>query len=141
MATVPNGDIYATVLGGDIYKLNSETDSETGDFEPLYQGDKDWTAIVAAPNGDIYATVTNGDIYKQTGGEGSFAALGQETRQWMGITVAPNGMCMQAPMIAGSTNNMMEKVISIFYGKMGTTNGGKWLPLLMGLFMFVIPRV
>jgi len=47
--------------------------------------------ITIAPNGDVYASAFNSDIYKQTGGVGSFVALGQTARQWFGMASAPNG--------------------------------------------------
>ncbi|MFM6135899.1 MAG: hypothetical protein ACKPCP_17390, partial [Sphaerospermopsis kisseleviana] len=37
--------------------------------------------------GDVYATTSGGEIYKQTGGVGSFVALGQASRNWLGMTI------------------------------------------------------
>ena len=46
--------------------------------------------ITIAPNGNIYICDDN-DIYKQTGGVGSFVALGTTGQQWTGLAAAPNG--------------------------------------------------
>ena len=87
MAAAPNGDIYATAYGGDIYKQSGGT----GNFIALGQTSRAWYGMTAAPNGDVYACVTGGDIYKQTGGAGNFVALGQTVASWFGMTAAPNG--------------------------------------------------
>ena len=87
IAAAPNGDVYACVSDGDIYKQTGGT----GDFIALGQTPRYWHGIAAAPNGDIYAAVSNGDIYKQTGGTGDFIALGQTPRYWRGVAAAPNG--------------------------------------------------
>jgi hypothetical protein len=87
MTSAPNGNVYATVDGGDIYMQTGGT----GNFIALSQTSRDWRQIAAAPNGNIYAVVSSGDIYMQTGGTGNFIALSQSTRNWYGITVAANG--------------------------------------------------
>jgi len=93
IAVVPNGDIYAAVTNGDIYKQTGGV----GDFISLGQS-RNWFCMAAAPNGDVYAGTVKyvagdppGDIYKQTGGSGNFEPLGQTSRSWRGMTVAPNG--------------------------------------------------
>jgi hypothetical protein len=87
MAAAPNGDVYAAVVGGDIYKQTGGS----GDFVALSQTSRTWRAMAAAPNGDVYAAVVGGDIYRQTGGTGNFVALGQTSRNWTGMAAAPNG--------------------------------------------------
>jgi len=87
MTATANGDVYASVNGGDIYKQTGGT----GDFVALSQTSRQWIGMADTSNGDVYAAVTNGDIYKQTGGTGNFVALGQTTRLWRGMTTAPNG--------------------------------------------------
>jgi uncharacterized Zn-binding protein involved in type VI secretion len=87
MAAAVNGDIYACVDAGDIYKQTGGV----GDFAALSQSSTAWRGMAAAPDGDIYACVYNGDIYKQTNGTGDFAALSQTSRQWNGMAAAPNG--------------------------------------------------
>ena len=87
MAAAPNGDIYACVTGGDIYKQTGGV----GNFIALSQTVRGWYGMAAAPNGDIYAAVYNSDIYKQTGGVGDFVALSQTVRAWTGMAAAPNG--------------------------------------------------
>jgi uncharacterized Zn-binding protein involved in type VI secretion len=87
MAAAPNGNVYACVLGGDIYMQTGGS----GDFVALGQTARDWVGMCAAPNGNVYACVWNGDIYMQTGGSGTFVALGQTALQWFGMAAAPNG--------------------------------------------------
>jgi hypothetical protein len=87
MAAASDGDIYACVYGGDIYKQTAGA----GDFAALSQTSRNWAGMAAAPNGDIYACVYGGDIYKQTNGTGDFAALSQTSRNWYGMAAAPNG--------------------------------------------------
>jgi len=88
MCAAPNGDIYASVTGGDIYKQSGGT----GDFVALSQTSRNWSlGMAAAPNGDIYAAAWGDDIYKQSGGTGDFVALSQGARSWNGMAVAPNG--------------------------------------------------
>lgn len=83
----PNGDVYACVSNGDIYKQTGGT----GNFVALGGTARDWKQMCATSSGNIYATVFGGDIYKQTGGTGAFNALGQTARNWYGITEALNG--------------------------------------------------
>ncbi len=88
MTTTTEGDVYAAVFNGDIYKRIGGT----GNFVALGQTVRNWNYMATAPNGDIYAGLTtSGDIYKQTGGTGNFVALGQTARNWRGIAVASNG--------------------------------------------------
>jgi uncharacterized Zn-binding protein involved in type VI secretion len=87
IAAASNGDIYACVMNGGIYKQTGGA----GNFISLGQTSRFWACITAAPNGDVYAGVSWGDIYKQTGGTGNFIALGQTSRTWHGIAAAPNG--------------------------------------------------
>jgi len=89
MAAAPNGDVYATVFGGGIYKQTGGI----GNFESLGQTDRYWKGMAAAPNGDVYAgTDGDKDIYKQTGGVGNFESLGQtNSYSWQGMAAAPNG--------------------------------------------------
>jgi uncharacterized Zn-binding protein involved in type VI secretion len=87
IAVAPNGDVYASVYGGDIYKQAGGT----GNFIALSQSSLTWWSMASAPNGDIYAEVYGGDIYKQAGGTGNFIALSQTSRNWRGMAAAPNG--------------------------------------------------
>ncbi len=82
-----NGDVYACVFGGDIYKQTGGV----GDFIALSQTTRDWMCMTTGLNGDIYAGVYNGDIYKQTAGTGDFVALSQTTRNWRGMTTGLTG--------------------------------------------------
>jgi uncharacterized Zn-binding protein involved in type VI secretion len=90
IGAAPNGDIYACVYNGDIYKQTGGS----GNFVALGQTSRNWYDIACAPNGDIYASVynSNGDIYKQTGGSGNFVALGQtKANGWNGLAAQPDG--------------------------------------------------
>jgi hypothetical protein len=87
MAAASNGDVYAAVALGDIYKQSGGT----GNFNALSQTNRLWSGMAATPNGDVYACVNGGDIYKQTSGTGNFAALSQTPRVWNGMAAAPNG--------------------------------------------------
>ena len=59
MTSAPNGDVYACVDGGDIYKQTGGV----GNFIPLGQTSRIWSGMTSAPNGKIYACVLEGDIY------------------------------------------------------------------------------
>ena len=90
IAAAPNGNIYACVESGDIYKQSAGT----GNFVALAQTSLNWRSLTVAPNGDVYATVYGGNIYKQTSGTGAFTSLGatiSPARNWNGISAAPNG--------------------------------------------------
>ena len=87
MCAAPNGDIYACVFNGDIYKQTGGV----GDFVALSQTSRAWVSLCAASDGDIYACVYGGDIYKQTGGSGNFAALSQTSRSWTGLCADLDG--------------------------------------------------
>jgi hypothetical protein len=86
MAAAPNGDVYAAVLNGDIYKQTGGT----GNFVALGQTSRRWDAMAAAPNGDVYAGIQGG-VYKQTGGIGNFISLDQPIAGLYGMAAAPNG--------------------------------------------------
>ncbi|MBX4189077.1 hypothetical protein KW785_00595, partial [Candidatus Parcubacteria bacterium] len=83
-----NGDVYAAVQSGDIYKQTAGS----GSFNALNAtgATKSWWGVsVNSTNGDVYASVSNGDIYKQTAGSGSFNALNATgaTKSWRGVSV------------------------------------------------------
>lgn len=71
------------------YKIQiSNANSFSSDLESLSQTVLNWYGVaVDSSNQNVYATVAGGDIYKQTGGVGSFVALGQATRTWYAITI------------------------------------------------------
>ena len=83
MCAIPNGDVYAAVFGGDIYKQTGGT----GNFVATSQTSRQWTAMCSAPNGDIYAAayetsggfISNIDVYKKLSGYTTFTALGQSS--------------------------------------------------------------
>jgi hypothetical protein len=88
MASTPNGDVYACVYQGSIYKRTGGT----GDFVGLGTTVRDWYTMSGAPNGDVYACTYPGKIYIRENGSSSFVVLPNQTiENWTGITVAPNG--------------------------------------------------
>ena len=62
-----NGNVYASVFGGDIYMQTGGT----GNFVALGQTSRQWYGMTTL-NGNVYACVNGGDIYMQTGGVGAF---------------------------------------------------------------------
>jgi hypothetical protein len=94
VAEAPNGDVYAGVSRGNLWKATGGTGTfvdVTGNLPT-----KKWTGVAAASNGDIYATTSTsvdgpGDIFKQTGGTGDFVSMGMADRQYNGITITPSG--------------------------------------------------
>ncbi len=87
MGSASNGDIYATVANGNLWKRTGGV----GNFATIGGGVKDWRDIAIAPNGDIYATEYNGNIWKSSNGGTTFTSLGLTSRGYYGICVAPNG--------------------------------------------------
>lgn len=76
MCSAPNGDVYAAVSLGDIYKQSLGS----GDFVATGQNSRNWSAMCSAPNGDIYAadgSSNTADIYKQASGTSTFVSQGQ----------------------------------------------------------------
>lgn len=82
-----NGNVYACVESGDIYKQSGGV----GNFIALAQTSRLWYGLTVAPNGDVYACVLNDNIYKQIAGAGAFTTLSQTVRAWRAIAAAPNG--------------------------------------------------
>lgn len=81
-----NHDVYAALVGGDIYKQTNGT----GAFNALGQTSRSWLNMaIDTSNEDVYAVVNGGDIYKQTAGSGNFVGLGQSSLGWVGIAVNP----------------------------------------------------
>jgi hypothetical protein len=91
MTTGLNGDVYACVPGGRIYKQTGGV----GDFLviPEQTDNRYWREMTTGLNGDVYACVTGGRIYKQTGGVGDFLVIPEQTntRSWHGMTTGLNG--------------------------------------------------
>lgn len=87
-----------TSYGNDLYGIYNHNVYKqtncTGSFVQISTNNMDYQAIAVNPvNGDVYAVssgtafspASNGDIYVQTGGIGSFNALGETLRLWKGI--------------------------------------------------------
>jgi len=109
MTTGLNGDVYACVYGGDIYKQTGGV----GDFIALSQTSRNWIGMTTGLNGDVYACVNGGDIYKQTGGVGDFNALSQTSRAWREMTTGLNGdvyACVNAEDIYKQTGGVGDFV-------------------------------
>jgi hypothetical protein len=95
ISSCPNGDVYACVYGGGIYKQTGGA----GTFTIQDALTKYWRTIASCPNGDVYACASGsiysgdtGGIYKQTGGTGTFTIQDAPTFQpWWDITSCPNG--------------------------------------------------
>lgn len=69
----PNGDMYASRYGGDIYKQTNSA----GLFNPIGQGGnrQRYQNIIASYNGDVYDIAYNTNVvYLQTSGSSSFSA-------------------------------------------------------------------
>ncbi|MFH6943598.1 hypothetical protein [Flavobacterium sp. FlaQc-50] len=92
-----NGDTYACIYNGDIYKKTAGTSN----FIPLGQTARTWHSIKCMQNGDVYACGWRTDIYKQTAGTGDFMPLGQAVRTWNSISQDLNGdiyaVCLALP--------------------------------------------
>lgn len=86
--TASNGNIYASVKGGDIYMQTGGT----GNFVALGQTARNYGMMASAPNGNIYCAASpSGNIYMQTNGTGSFVSLGLAALEWQAVAVSPNG--------------------------------------------------
>ena len=58
MAAAPNGNVYASTFGGDIYMQTGGV----GNFIALGQASKQWEPMTAAPNGNVYDCIYINDI-------------------------------------------------------------------------------
>jgi len=87
MTTTSNGDVYASVWGGDIYKRTGGV----GDFVATGQTNRDWWGMTTDSNDVVYACVYGGDIYKLTPPATIFTPTGQTSRNWIGMTGAADG--------------------------------------------------
>ena len=75
MVATAQGDVYAAVQSGDIYKQTNGT----GAFNALNQTVRTWVSMTATPEGDVFAcaaVAASGGIFKQEGGVGDFIAYG-----------------------------------------------------------------
>ena len=70
MAVAPNGDVYASVFNGDIYKQTGGT----GDFVALEQTSRTWVGLAAAPSttGVIITSTPDGSTYNWASKEEGF---------------------------------------------------------------------
>lgn len=88
ITVAPNGDLYVSTAGGDIYIQVGAS----GALTALAQTSRQWYRMTSGLNGDIYCLIKDsGDIYKRTNGVGDFVALGQISRTWQDIQTHPNG--------------------------------------------------
>lgn len=80
-------DLYATVLGGKIYK---GTAGDIKELEVESDDERNWVCISCDSfTNNVYTVVNGGDIYKQTAGTGSFTALSAGNRAWIGVDIDP----------------------------------------------------
>jgi hypothetical protein len=83
-----DGNIWASVFGGDIYKCPAGSTTFTG----IGGTSRNWGGITSDPDGNIWATVElSGDIYKCLAGSTTFTPIGGDSRDWRGITSDPDG--------------------------------------------------
>lgn len=87
MTTTSNGDVYACVYDGDIYKRTGGV----GNFVATGQTTRYWSSMTTDSNDVVYASVNNGDIYKLTPPSTIFTPTGQTSRYWRGMTPGPDG--------------------------------------------------
>ena len=104
VACAPNGDVYACVIGGDIYKQTAGI----GGFVALGQTSRQWTSLAIAPNGDVYCGGLPEDIYKQTGGVGNFIGQGTYINCYS-LTFSNTG-----DLYVGSNSKIMKAVGGVF---------------------------
>jgi len=82
MTTDIDGDVYASVRNGDIYKQ----DLGAGNFIATGQFPHQWRGMATGLTGNIYCCAYGDEIFKQTAGSGYFATFGQTARTWTGMT-------------------------------------------------------
>jgi len=140
MTTGLNGDIYACVYGGRIYKQTGGT----GDFVVIDEqvDNRNWCGMTTGLNGDVYASVQGGRIYKQTGGTGDFLVIaGQyESINWMDMTTGLNGdiyACGEDEFIYKQTNGtgdflVIDTELKYWYGMTTGLNGDIYACVLSG---------
>lgn len=85
LAALPNGDVYAAIDGGLIYKRTGGV----GAFVNIGEPARRYTGICSSLNGDLYFTVANVGIYKKTG-SGSLVLISSIAAYWSGITISDN---------------------------------------------------
>ena len=143
MCAIPNGDVYAAVFGGDIYKQTGGA----GNFVATGQTSRQWTAMCSAPNGDIYAAayvtsggfISNIDVYKKLSGGTTFTALGQSSilpDKIEGLTADLNGDIYATisgsyfnpgtiyKLTTGTANFVSAGQTARFYGGLATSPNG-----------------
>lgn len=81
-----NGDIYASISTGVIYKKTAAGSTFTATGQTIVGT----SCFAGAPNGDMYYAVYGGNIYKQANGATTFT-VHAGIKNWNGITVGTNG--------------------------------------------------
>lgn len=77
----PQGTLWATVVGGDIYKCPAGSTTFTAIGGPS----RLWEGICSDSQGNIWACVASDDIYFCAHGTTTFTAIGGVSRDWRGI--------------------------------------------------------
>jgi hypothetical protein len=85
MTSSIDGDIYAVVRNGNIYKQTKGI----GEFIPI-SAVRDWYDIECLSNGNIFASTTKGDIFIQYQGVGEFTESSQIISNWGALTSDTN---------------------------------------------------
>ena len=106
----PNGDVFAAVAGGSIYKISNGTTVLTD----LVQTARNYYGITT--NGtDVYVAVLNGDIWKQTNNIGTFQATGQVSRGYYSLLLMTSNI-----LYAGGYN--ISNLFTVNLNSLGTAN-------------------
>jgi hypothetical protein len=77
-----NGNIYACVYGGDIYKQTNGT----GNFVSMGAGNRNWHSIMVSTDNYLYAAVRYGDVYKSPMNTVNFTSLNLGNKEWYAMT-------------------------------------------------------
>ena len=106
IAVAPNGDVWATVNGVDIYKQTGGS----GLFVAQSVGASGWTGITVAADGSVYAAVNGGDVYKlAANGVGGFQALGYASRVYRRGCTGINGVNIYFACDTGASQGVWKR--------------------------------
>jgi hypothetical protein len=78
MASDLNGNVYACVFNGDIYKqING-----TGNFVAMGAGNRRWFGVMVSTDNYLYANEFDGDVYKSPMNIVNFTSLNLGNKEW-----------------------------------------------------------
>jgi hypothetical protein len=124
-ASLSDGDIYASVEGGDIY----EQDAGAGDFLALSQTSRNWAGMAVAPtDNDVYACVSNRTIQDTSSPSGnSYTAGDTPTGSVPSLTWNPATQTERAafsyPALAAAVATITSVTTSANVSNAGTAGG------------------